>query len=202
VTVVAGSILLPDPSVRDGVVVAGRGPVQNVSAVFGPDGRAHPALARKAFPTRDELPFVSGAPLESLPVFETPAGRLGVLVCADSWQPAAYARLQAQAVALVAVPSAILNAGLWDKPWGGYDGAAAPSDVDARDVGALTEGQAWRKYAMGGRLREAGGAFGMNVFLRGSFWDTGSDGHSLAVRAGEPEAETKSEGAALLNVWL
>ena len=89
VTVVAGTILLPAPEVVDGAVRAGRGPVQNVAAVFGPDGRAHPALARKLFPTNEEKPMVTGAPLATLPAFETPAGRLGVLVCADSWHPAA-----------------------------------------------------------------------------------------------------------------
>lgn len=202
VTVVAGSILLPAPSVRAGVVVAGRGPVQNVSAVFGPDGRAHPDLARKLFPIQSELPFVTAALPETLPAFDTPAGRLGVLVCADSWHPVAYARLLAQDVRLVAVPSAIVDGRLWDQPWGGYDGAAPPADVDPRDVGALTEGQAWRKYALGTRWRAAGSVAGMNVFLRGGFWDTVTDGHSLALGAGGEIAEARSGGAALLNVWL
>jgi predicted amidohydrolase len=144
---------------------------------------------------------VAGAPLASLPVFDTPAGRLGVLVCADSWHPAAYTQLKAQAVDLVAVPSASLSRGLWAQPWGGYNGAAAPPDVDLRDVGVLTEGQAWRKYALAGRLAASGSAFGINVFLRGAFWDTGTDGHSLAVAAGTV-VETQQDEAALLNVWL
>jgi predicted amidohydrolase len=202
VTLVAGSILLPGPSVRAGVVRVGPGPLQNVTAVFQPDGRAHPALARKVFPTLAELPFVSGAALEALPVFETPAGRLGVLVCADSWHPTAYARLKAQAVDLLAVPSAILTRGLWTQPWAGYDGAAPPSDVDPRDVGVLTEGQAWRKYALAGRLGLSGARYGLNVFLRGQLWDMHTDGRSLGLAPGRPALEAPGDGATLLNVWL
>lgn len=202
VTLVAGSLLLPAPSVGDGVVRAGQGPLQNVSAVFRPDGRAHAVLARKVFPTEAELPFVTGAPLDALSVFDTPAGRLGVLICADSWHPAAYARLKSHSIDFVAVPSAILSGGLWSRRWAGYDGAAPPADFEPSDVGALTEGQAWRKYALAGRIAQAGCGCGVNVFLRGRLWDMETDGHSLALGPGPTVVETPADGAALVNVWL
>jgi predicted amidohydrolase len=202
VTLVGGSIVLPAPQVRDGQVLAGAGPLYNVSAVFGPDGRAAPRLARKVVPTTAEQPFTAPAPVAELPIFETPAGRLGVLICADSWYPAPYQRLQAQAVELVAVPSSITSAGLWDKPWGGYDGAARPADVDPADVGRLTEGQAWRKYALAGRLGSSGAAHGVNVFLHSALWDLSGDcGQALAVSRGQV-LQSSGAGAALLNVWL
>ena len=202
VTLVAGTILLPAPGVAQGQVQAGRGPVQNVAAVFAPDGQAHPALACKLFPTDEEKPMVTGAPLAALPVFDTPAGRLGVLVCADSWHPAAYAHLRTLGVDHVAVPSAILAAGLWRRPWGGYNGATAPPDVDAADVGTLTEGQAWHKYALAGRIGAAGARTGLNVFLRGQYWDTASDGYSLGVADGRLAVEAAMDGPALISVWL
>ncbi len=202
VTVVAGSILLPAPAVRAGQVTAGDGPLYNTSAVFGPDGLAHAALVRKVVPTTEEQAFVAAAPAAELPVFDTPAGRLGVLICADSWYPAPYERLKAQGAALLAVPSFISSAGLWDKPWGGYDGAAPPADVDLGDVGRLTEGQAWRKYALAGRLASAGATHGINVFLRGSLWDIAADsGQALAMGDGRV-TESTGRGAAILNLWL
>ena len=54
VTVVGGSILLPAPSVQGGRVMAGKGALQSVSAVFRPDGTPYPFLVRKAFPTAGE----------------------------------------------------------------------------------------------------------------------------------------------------
>jgi predicted amidohydrolase len=202
VTLVAGSILLPSPQVRQGRVLAGRGPLHNVCAVYGPDGQAYTDLVRKSVPTAAELPFIAPAPVSQLPVFETPAGRLGVLICADSWYPAPYERLRAQKVELLAVPSCITERGKWDQPWKGYDGAPVPKDVDLGDLGRLTEGQAWRKYALAGRISQAGARYGINVFLRGSLWDLATDGSSMMTAQGGTPIEAQGGRAALLNLWI
>lgn len=202
VTVVAGSILLPGARVEDGVVVPGDGPVQNISVVFGPNGRALSPLVRKVIPTEAESPFCASAPVEGLPVFDTPAGRLGVLICADSWLPEAYAVLKWQGAQLVAVPSAVLGEALWDQPWRGYNGMSPPADVDPADVGRLTEGQAWHKYALPGRLAASGARAGVNAFLRGQFWDQLTGGYSLGVANGRLVLEAAVDGPALVNLWL
>jgi hypothetical protein len=203
VTVVAGSILLPEAQVNGLEVVPGTGsaPLQNVTAVFRPDGSPHPQLARKCYPTLAEQPFVQPAALADLPVFETPAGRLGVLVCADAWYPAPYARLHQNGVQLLAVPSFVEHSGAWDAPWGGYNGTLAPQDVDSGDIQHLSEGQAWRKYALAGRLSSSGAQAGINVFLQASLWDITSDGLSLVMKGDETTAVSTRRGA-LLNQWL
>jgi hypothetical protein len=200
-TVVAGSILLPEPEVIAGVLTPGSGLLQNVSAVFYPDGAISPYLSRKIYPTDAERPFIAGALIDTLPVFETRAGRMGVLVCADSWYPDVYQRLRELEIELLAVPSLLSN-GIWNQPWGGYNGAPLPDDVNRADVGRLTEGEAWRKYALAGRIAQSGARAGINVFLHGVLWDVGDDsGVSLAI-SGDTIAETNRPGAALLNLWL
>ena len=202
VTTVAGSIILPSPAIENGQLVAGAGLLYNVSAVFGPDGAIRPPLVRKVVTITTEKPILAGAPLVELPVFETPAGRLGVLICADSWYPASYAQLKSQAAELIAVPSSITTMGLWDKPWGGYDGAPMPADVNPNDVGHLTEGQAWRKYALAGRIGSAGATRGVNVFLHSRMWDySGDSGQALAVSDGQV-VQSSGKGAAIINQWL
>ncbi len=202
VTVVAGSILIPTPRVREGRVEAGTGPLQNVSAVYQPDDVAHAALVRNSVPVTMERPFVAAAPVADLPVFDTPAGRLGVLICADAWYPASYERLKAQGVELIAVPSGMSSREEWDGPWRGYDGAPAPDDMEPRDVGVLSEGQAWRKYALSGRIAQAGARFGILVALRGALWDLGADGGRSTMVHGESIVESSGDGAAVLNLWL
>lgn len=201
VTVVAGSILLPQPSVVNGMLVAGRGPLQNIAAVFGPDGALAPQLSRKVYPVVAELAFISGARIEDLPIFETPAGRLGVLVCADSWYPGPYQRLRQLGADLLAVPS-LLSHGNWQQPWGGYNGAPAPQDVDPSDVGKLTEGEAWRKYALPGRIGLSGARAGINVFLHGALWDAGDESAATMAVCGDHFRATTSPRAALVNLWL
>jgi predicted amidohydrolase len=202
VTVVGGSILLPAPLVQAGQVRAGRGPLQNVSAVFRPDGTAYPFLARKSFPTAGEQEFVCAGSAAETRIFETPAGRLGVLVCADSWYPEPYAALRDAGVELLAVPSFISSTGLWDQPWAGYNGHAVPADVDPADIGRLTEGQAWRKYALTGRIAQSGARHGLNVFLRGTLWDIVADSGTAIAISGSQVREAGRAGGALLNLWL
>jgi predicted amidohydrolase len=201
VTVVAGSILLPAPHIHGGQVKPGSGWLENISVIYQSDGTLYPEITRKVYPIQDELPFVRPASVQDLPVHDAPAGRLGVLVCADSWYPQPYDRLHAQGVEILAVPSFITHHDVWDSPWGGYSGASAPADVDVTDVGKLTEGQAWRKYALTGRIARSGARAGVNVFLRGEIWDLGSDGYSVIANPTEA-METKSSRAALLNLWL
>jgi predicted amidohydrolase len=202
VTVVAGSTVLPDPRVDNGEIVIGDGPLYGVSAVFAPDGDAHPRLVRKVYPTSAELPFLTAGSASELPVFETPAGRLGVLICADSWYPEPYRHLCAQGAELIAVPSYIAKKGCWAEPWGGYDGAIMPQDVDPRDVRRLTEAEAWRVYALAGRFPSGTVRAGINVFLAGELWKLGAEGASMMITPGEGPVEAKPASSALLNLWL
>jgi len=196
-TVVAGSIILPAPHMADGVVTCASGPLRNVSACFAPDGRVQ-GLVAKSFLTGDEHPFLHGAPIEELPAFDTPAGRLGILLCADAWYPASYARLKALGVELIAVPAYATRP--WTQSWPGYDGAPTPADVDPQDIHRLSEGDAWYKYALPGRLPTSGARAGLTAFLRGQFWELGADGHALG-RIGD-EVVQGADGAGLVNLWL
>lgn len=201
VTLVAGSTVLPRPCVRQGRLTTRAGPLYNVSAVFRPDGSLYPQLVRKVYPVSAELPFIHPGCVEDIPVFDTPAGRLGVLVCADSWYPQPYRQLASLGVELVVVPSFIPEGDAWERPWQGYSGAAMPPGVDPGDAGSLTEGQAWRAHALAGRLASSGARCGLNVFLRGRLWDMPTSGRSVLVQDGETFEATRDH-AALLNLWL
>ncbi len=196
VTLVAGSIVLPEPSVIDGEIRPGNGPLYNVSAVFAPDGSVHDRLVRKLHPIPDEAGFTAAASPQDIPVFPTPAGRLGVLICADSWHPDAYAPLTENQADLIAVPAFLQPSGVWTQPWGGYT-TGWPDDADPSDAGRLTEGQAWQTYSLAGRLNTAGARQGVTAFLRGDLWDLGSDGANILVEGGTHRVAGDMEGAAI-----
>jgi predicted amidohydrolase len=202
VTIVAGSVVLPAPELRAGALVPGRGPLCNVSVVYGPDGRALAPVVRKAFPVEEELRYMSAGRVEDLPAFDTPAGRLGVLICADSWYPQLYRALKSQQVELIAVPAFLYPSAQWDAPWPGYTGAAPPADVDPRDPHSLTEREAWLKYALPARIAQAGAQAGITVFLQGRLWDLSGAGQAIAVGGDSLHTCPRADGAALLNLWL
>ena len=227
VTIVAGSIVLPGPEVVDGHLHIHDGPLYNVSVVYRADGSPYEPVVRKAFPTPEETPFVAAGNETDLPVFDTPAGKLGVLICADSWFPGPYEVLKQQGVELIAVPSYAATDDHWDKAWGGYmrlpnaatqQGTPTPEDVLSGDSAELSSREAWLKHAMAGRLPSSGARAGVNVFLRGCLWDLGADGHTIMVLNGSAAGSGGStgsandgqkvfegehvEGAALANLWL
>lgn len=202
VTIVAGSILLPSPRIANGRLSIGGGPLYNAAVVYGPDGRAHDQLTRKVYPIGSELPFTAKGTADQLPIYHTPLGKLAVLICADSWYPDTYRAIARQGAEFVAVPSFLTGNGIWDQPWRGYDGSAAPEGLRPEELDGLTEGQAWLRYALAGRLPQSGIRHGMNVFLRGQLWDLGSDGHTIAVQNGQVIETARVEGAALVSVLI
>jgi hypothetical protein len=204
VTIVAGSIILPASHISGGRLILDQGPLRNVSVVCKPDGTLHPRPIYKAFPTSRELMFIPPAPVSDIPSFDTPAGRLGVLICADSWFPQAYAWLHEQGIDMLAVPSyEPLEASSWNRPWPGYDGWQAPPDVDTNEIKNITEGQAWGKYSLAGRIQASGARYGMNIFLRGKLWDQDLGGKpATLVRDDEVFVEESTQQAAILNLWL
>ncbi|RYU94016.1 carbon-nitrogen hydrolase family protein [Emticicia agri] len=201
VTIVGGSILLPEPIVEYGVLKTGKGQLYNTSVVFEFDGQINSKLIKKAYPTADELGFICPVKPETIPVFQTPIGRMGVLICADAWFSEAYQSLKTKAVDFVITPSYSNGIGYWAKPWSGYSGAETPDEAKA-DVGKISLGEAWVKYAMGTRATtEAGVNKGMNVFLQGNLWDLGADGSTI-VLSDSARATPHIGKSALINLWL
>lgn len=200
VTIVAGSIVLADPYVEDGVIRVRRdGPLYNVTAVFAPDGAPHPQLVRKAYPIPSEAGFTASAPLDGYPLFDTPAGRLGVLICADSWHPDVYAAIGD--AELLAVPAYLQPSGVWDEPWGGYV-TPWPDDVAREVAGRLTEGEAWQTHALAGRLSSTQALAGMTAFLGGTLWDMGSDGRAISVTREGASLTPEHDGGRVVVLWV
>ncbi|WP_417483502.1 carbon-nitrogen hydrolase family protein [Maricaulis sp.] len=196
VTIAAGSIVLPGPRVEDGVLMAGEGPLYNTAAVFHPDGSIDAQLVRKSHPIPSEAPFTASWPAEELPVFDTPAGRLAVLICADSWHPDLYQSVRALGADIIAVPAYLQPSDVWNQPWGGYT-TGWPDDADPDDAGRLSEGEAWQRYALAGRLGSGGADYGMTAYLRGQLWDMGSDGTNIAIAGETVFVADGLDGAAL-----
>ena len=204
ITLIAGSTVLPAPHITAEELIPTEGPLRNVSIIYRPDGTPYPNPVYKVFPTARELDFISPATAKDIPTFETPMGRLAVLICADSWFPEAYASLKEQEIEVLTVPSFdALGIEYWHEPWAGYDGWQPPVDVDNNDIQRITEGQAWQKYALAGRFHSSSAQYGMNVFLRGKLWDQDLGGKSATIiRGNEVFVEESTQKAAMFNLWL
>lgn len=202
VHIVAGSIVLPGPNLVDGELRSDKKALlYNVSCLFGPDGRIRGPLVLKRYPIAEEKTFTACAQTPA-PRFETPAGQLGILICADAWYASAYDSIRGADIAVG--PSYVSPAGAWDQAWQGYSGFDNPDDIDPHDLGRLSEKEAWLKYSLPKFGPQFGIPAGMQVFLRGELWDLGTDGAAIlydeqgVVRAPKQE---KNRGQ-LINLWL
>ncbi|EMJ96535.1 hydrolase, carbon-nitrogen family [Leptospira alstonii serovar Pingchang str. 80-412] len=202
ITIVAGSILLPEPSIVGGKLQIGKGSLKNGSYVFFPDGTVAENSPQKIYPIEDEKNFVKASSPENLKIVQSPAGKIGVLVCADSWYPEVYEIFKKQNVDFVVVPSYVSPNDAMSEVWKGYNGALPPADVRSEDVGGISEGEAWLRYALAGRISKSGATHGINVFLRGSLWDLGSDGEIILIRRSKVQTFPKISGASIVNLWL
>lgn len=186
VWIVAGSIILPEADVQDGKICFTKsGRLMNQGFLFNPSGKAV-MVSRKVFPLQNELSFLDPAPVSDLKVIDTDFGRLGILVCADSWYPEVYDFLKTQNVDIIAVPSFVTPADLWNDPWRGYDPPGnEPEGINPSDIGYRLEKDMWEKHAVCGRSGSAGAFLGLNSFLTGSFWGMTGAGQSTISMPGE-----------------
>ncbi len=116
ITLVAGSIVLPEPSVSDGELKIGRGALYNSSLVFGSDGRPIGQPQRQRHPVFEQRDVLGADRPTAVQVIDTPAGRLGVLIGSDSWYPLHYRQLNDQGAQLIAVPAFITGRDTWENP--------------------------------------------------------------------------------------
>ncbi|WP_445178941.1 carbon-nitrogen hydrolase family protein [Pseudomonas sp. McL0111] len=201
VTLVAGSIVLPEPSIRDGQLKPGSGPLFNSSVVFGSDGVPLGQPQRQMHPIFDLRDVIDAEDKQSINVVDTPAGRLGVLIGSDSWYPDNYRKLDEQGAQIIAVPAYVSGHDAWDKPWRGYKGSSTPGSVSLKP-GEVSEGQAWHRLTLIAQPPSSRAIAGMSVFLRGQLWDKSSAGQSFLSSNGQQFADGEARGARLLNVWL
>jgi len=208
VTLVAGSIVLPNPRVEDGQLRIGTGALYNSSVVFGPDGLPKGQPQRQLFPNWYQRGYIRAGKKTPLNVVETPAGRLATLIGSDSWYPDNYTRLNESGADLIAVPAFVAGNGSWSQPWRDdkHQALAAHLQLGSQP---LSEGEAWRRLSL---APISSAKVGISVFMRGQFWDQGSAGHSFASRGGQsiaeqavsaaPKGAKPGHGARLINLWL
>lgn len=201
VTLVAGTIVLPEPSIRDGQLKPGSGALFNSSVVFGRDGVPLGQPQRQMHPVFDQREVLAGEADQTINAVDTPAGRLGVLIGSDSWYPDNYRKLDEQGVQLVAVPAQVFGHGAWDQPWRGYKGSSTPGSVSLKP-GEVSEGQAWHRLTLTTQPPSSRALAGMSVFLRGQFWNLAGSGQSFLSSNGQQFADGDARGARLLNIWL
>jgi predicted amidohydrolase len=163
VYLVAGSAVLPPYRIEGGVVQWQKGPekhrIHNTSYLFGPDGLVIGKQDKVFLIELEEeaaLNLNAGS-LESLQVFDTPVGRIGIAICLDGFSDEVVDRLVGQGAQILVQPSA--NPGEWDA-WQQEDWLRGSH----------------QKTVLDGRF-----AYAINPMLNGPLWDVAFYGQSSII---------------------
>ncbi|MEE5079456.1 nitrilase-related carbon-nitrogen hydrolase [Pseudomonas alliivorans] len=205
ITLVAGSIVLPNPRVEDGQLQIGSGALYNSSVTFGSDGKPLGQPQRQLYASRYQKRYVKAAGNAQVNVIDTPAGRLGILIGTDSWYPDNYTRMNQQNAELIVVPAFVNGRNSWSNPWHGTRTHDTPT-LDLKP-GSLSEREAWHRLTLIAREPHSTARAGISVFMRGQFWNQGTSGQSFVSHSGQiiaeqPVENNVNDGARLINIWL
>ncbi|NDC77934.1 MAG: hypothetical protein EBZ67_08695 [Chitinophagia bacterium] len=201
VTIVAGSILLSNPSVRDSVLQTDMGPLSNVGAVFHSDGHIDPRLYGEEHPGTLEGEFVRGVSHNAHPVFDLPAGPTTVLISEDAWRQEGYAGVSGRD-AIVIVPEFFSADSALSKPWSRTGLSNREKAQEALSRSAPTLSEAILRYGMTAKVSASPSLLGMLVPLRGRLWDLGSDGGIIAAGKAGLHVGENLKGATMMNLNL
>ena len=191
VTIVAGSITLPDPEITEGQIELGDGPLRNVSVTFHPDGSIDNFLS---YGLADALDMPSGDRSFAL---ESKLGQIGLLTCPEMWEEDTYAALSKAETKVVIVPSCDPR----NTPW--------PRDQEVDDIinmkrsGVVEqEEEPWYTFpvaqTMANDIPNA-----IAVYLCGDLWDLNSTGSSFAVAGGDIFLNPgKDQEPGIYSLWV
>lgn len=180
--ILAGSIVLPEPRIVDGgIYINLNGPLYNASFLFGPDGKVVGEPILKSFLNSSEESFATAADPTNYPVFNLPFGKTSVLLYNDSWHNETYRNTKEYGAEIILVPSSFIGDYTMHSTWIGYDGIADSLSFDMKDIGKLTNLEAFEKYGLPSQIKETKAIVGMNVFLRGDLWEMSFFGQPIAV---------------------
>lgn len=197
--IVAGSIVLPGPYVSDGkLYIENKKNLYNASFVFGPDGNIFGEPILELYPNSSELKFITEPESKKVQTIDLPFVKSTVLIGQDSWYPELYNQAISSGSEIILVPSFQTGTKSMENLWKGFERELSPSFVNSEDINQLKTKEAWTKYSLTNQKKGNGQTFGFNVFLRGEFWDLGSDGQPTVIFNGSDLPISLAEKA---GVW-
>lgn len=178
VSIVAGSIILPEPKVVEGKITPTDGPLQNVSFFFHSDGRVDEKITYQEYVTNFEREFVSKGEIIKNQKIKTAFGDVFTAVGIDSWFPKTHKILQEKEIFLLLNPSFATRTEQESKIGTFNETYSNELNISKSDFGKLSYSRIWKKYGLPSRLKPKSPKAAVTVFFRGRIWDLNLGGEA------------------------
>lgn len=193
--IIAGSIVLPAPSVVDGkIYVELNGPLYNASFLFGPDGNVIGEPILKPFP--DSTIDVDSEKPRKPQVFELPFGKTSVAICKDSWHSQSYTNISGLSSGTVLVSSFCTG-----EHFAPSNEIEAAMESNSKNTDNLVKLESEKKHYLSSSTRNIKSNVAFNVFLHGDLWDLDLTGqpHAMLNNRLHPITHAEKGGVWSLN---
>ncbi len=189
VTIIAGSILLPNPKIEKGNLISGKGSIFNVSISFLPNGKIIDQIIKKVHLNEIERDFIQPGEVNQDFVISVPGWKVGVLLGIDSFYSSLYSQIAKTKVDGVVSPSSaffeekILN--------------EKNQSIDLQDS------ENWYRYTIQDSFVNTKAKVALQLFWKGNFGDIKNSPLSFSIREGTPIQQTsKSNLPKILNLYF
>lgn len=163
VSIVAGSLLLPDPKIERGVLVSGNGSeIYHVSVTYLPNGKAIEPLVKKVYLEDWEKSIATPGKHKQDYIVSVPGWKVGLAIGRDSLANTIYQEIGGTKIdGMVSPASAFLalSPDTWES-----------EDFSLSQARSLGESEIWTRYGLPDKLSITKGKDAVQVFWKGEGW--------------------------------
>ena len=189
VSIIAGSIILPEPKIIKGELVAGEGKLYNSSVTYLPSGKAIDQIIKKINLSQWEKDLLTPGEIKQDLIITVPGWKVGVFIGIDSFYSSVYSQISKSKVdGLVSPASSFISDKITD---------------ESNKLLELQEPDTWHRYSLKDRSVETNAKVYLQVFWNGSIWDIKDVPQSYSSRENlEPIRSSEKKNPKMLNLYF
>lgn len=191
VSIIAGSVILPEPKIVKGELVAGdkESKLYNVSITYLPNGKAIDQIIKKINLSNWEKEFLTPGELKQDLIIAVPGWKVGVLIGIDSFYSSVYSQIAKSKVDGLVSPASNINIGRIQD--------------ESNKLLELQEPVTWHRYSLKDRSVGTNAKVYLQVFWDGNLWDIKDIPQSFSSRENnEPVLSSDERIPKILNLYF
>lgn len=195
--IIAGSIILSNPTVKDNTIITGTSPLVNAGFLFDPNGEIYSYPLYKKNLMNVEVDFgIKDISDKSYLIWNN----IGILFSKDSLYASNYDKETFKNIEVLISPSAFYEKEEID--WASPEITSKPAEEAGKDS-ALVQNELWAKYSVIERVKALpAGKIALQVFLRGKFYELNFEGESSALIKYVAQENAVPGKSAIFNIWF
>ncbi|MCC5815039.1 MAG: hypothetical protein JJT78_09805 [Leptospira sp.] len=189
VSIIAGSILLPNPTIKNGKLISQEGDIYHVSVAYLSSGKAIEPLVRKVHLTDWEKEFVKPGDIKQDFIVKVPAWTVGNLIGEDSLNESIYKSIGSKNMDGIVAPSSSFVEPNWKEL------GIQANEIPTNDL--------WIENGISKYISNTKGKDNLQAFWKGDLWNLEPKGETFTNRSSNNlQRSGDSKGPKVMNLYF